>query len=146
MLKRPALSVWTARVFSINAGLLASTVTPGSTAPELSRTSPAMVLVCAVAATGSASRQAAVITLRANLRIAEFSFFKPDFSFALKNERLRAKTEIRGLQYPCPRADSTGVEIGRSLTATMGVFCQKVPIFGEQKSPPVEVRNTRLRR
>src|SRR5262249_38807527 len=44
------------RTFSINAGLAASTVTPGSTAPDVSRTTPAMPLACcADAADGSAS-------------------------------------------------------------------------------------------
>jgi hypothetical protein len=36
----PALSVTAERTFSINAGLAASTVTPGATAPEESRTTP----------------------------------------------------------------------------------------------------------
>src|SRR5689334_1675105 len=47
----PAPSVTTVRVFSINAGLDASTVTPGRTAPEPSRTTPAMD-PCAIAAAG----------------------------------------------------------------------------------------------
>ena len=38
----PALSVTTERVFSISAGLAASTVTPGNTAPDVSLTTPAM--------------------------------------------------------------------------------------------------------
>src|SRR5688572_32054695 len=49
---RPLLSVTAVRTFSIRAGLAASTVTPGSTAPEVSRTSPATV-ACAHAAAGS---------------------------------------------------------------------------------------------
>src|SRR5687768_10502259 len=36
----PELSVTAERAFSINAGLDASTTTPGSTAPEVSRTAP----------------------------------------------------------------------------------------------------------
>jgi len=43
----PSLSVTTLRVFSISAGLEASTVTPGTTAPDASLTSPAMPLVAA---------------------------------------------------------------------------------------------------
>src|SRR5688572_7147814 len=39
----PDPSVVTDRTFSIRAGLAASTVTPGSTAPEVSRTVPAIV-------------------------------------------------------------------------------------------------------
>jgi hypothetical protein len=42
MLKRPSPSVVTVRTLSINAGLAASTVTPGSTAPDVSLTRPAM--------------------------------------------------------------------------------------------------------
>ena len=38
----PDPSVTALRTFSISAGLVASTVTPGSTAPEASRTTPAM--------------------------------------------------------------------------------------------------------
>src|SRR5713101_7014692 len=44
MLYRPSLSVTTLRTFSINAGLAASTVTPGSTAPDVSFTVPAIPL------------------------------------------------------------------------------------------------------
>ena len=50
----PLLSVTTTRTFSISAGLAASTVTPGSTAPEVSRATPVMdASVWAWAATGS---------------------------------------------------------------------------------------------
>src|SRR5262245_43778871 len=48
----PVPSVTPVRTFSINAGLAASTVTPGSTAPETSLTTPLMV-ACAEATTGS---------------------------------------------------------------------------------------------
>ena len=51
---RPAPSVTVLRTFSISAGLAASTVTPGSTAPEASLTMPAMV-ACAQA--GMSHRQ-----------------------------------------------------------------------------------------
>src|SRR5713226_5781922 len=54
MLYRPALSVMVERVFSISAGLDASTVTPGSTAPEESCTRPEM-LACAAACAGKRS-------------------------------------------------------------------------------------------
>src|SRR5215217_1771667 len=47
---RPEPSVTPLRAFSINAVLLASTVTPGNTPPEASRTTPANVAcACAVA-------------------------------------------------------------------------------------------------
>src|SRR6266850_728143 len=50
--KSPATSVVTVLTFSIRAGLLASTVTPGSTAPVASFTTPAMAL-CASARSGN---------------------------------------------------------------------------------------------
>src|SRR5262249_40826211 len=50
----PSASVTTLRTFSMSAGLLASTVTPGSTAPHVSRTTPAMAL-CAWAMLGTAA-------------------------------------------------------------------------------------------
>src|SRR5213594_3398133 len=48
----PWPSVTAVRTFSISAGLAASTVTPGSTAPDASLTTPLMV-ACANATTGS---------------------------------------------------------------------------------------------
>ena len=50
----PASSVVTTRTFSINAGLDASTVTPGSTAPDVSLTAPA-IDACARAAVGTST-------------------------------------------------------------------------------------------
>ena len=44
----PAASVTTVRVFSISAGLEASTLTPGKTAPEPSLTAP-VIEACALA-------------------------------------------------------------------------------------------------
>ena len=46
MLYGPSPSVTAVRTFSISAGLAASTVTPGSTAPDVSLTSPAIPLAC----------------------------------------------------------------------------------------------------
>src|SRR5438067_3910256 len=46
MLYRPSPSVTTERTFSIRAGLAASTVTPGITAPDASRTTPEMPAAC----------------------------------------------------------------------------------------------------
>ena len=53
----PVPSVTTVRTFSVSAGLAASTVTPGRTAPEESLTTPAIV-ACARAADGSSSTAA----------------------------------------------------------------------------------------
>ena len=49
MLYRPSPSVTAVRVFSMSAGLAASTVTPGITPPDVSRTTPAMMPFCAKA-------------------------------------------------------------------------------------------------
>ena len=49
-------SVTAVRTFSISAGLAASTLTPGSTAPDVSLTDPAMT-ACASAADGSTAIQ-----------------------------------------------------------------------------------------
>src|SRR5262245_29239650 len=54
----PESSVTTARTFSISAGLDASTVTPGNTAPEASFTTPASE-ACAHAAVGQRTTNAA---------------------------------------------------------------------------------------
>src|SRR5437667_8259321 len=53
MLYRPSPSLTTLRTFSIRAGLAASTVTPGSTAPDVSFTTPAMPLACWAPAAGA---------------------------------------------------------------------------------------------
>ncbi len=55
ILNWPELSVTAERTFSISAGLEASTVTPGSTAPDVSLTTPPIALVCADAAAGSSA-------------------------------------------------------------------------------------------
>ena len=49
----PCESVVTVRTRSMSAGLVASTVTPGITAPLVSFTTPAIPLVCARAVAGS---------------------------------------------------------------------------------------------
>ena len=53
----PLASVTAVRTFSMSAGLAASTVTPGRTAPELSRTTPA-IDACANATDGAATSTA----------------------------------------------------------------------------------------
>ena len=57
MLKRPSLSLVAVRTFSISAGLAASTVTPGKTPPDVSLTTPAMLLVCWADAAAAHSNQ-----------------------------------------------------------------------------------------
>src|SRR5262245_32752207 len=69
---RPAPSVAVVRTFSISAGLEASTVTPGSTAPDESLTAPAIV-ACAHAVDCAAMRHASTNNVRTHTRICEFS-------------------------------------------------------------------------
>src|SRR5678810_1184940 len=59
----PDPSVTTVRTFSISAGLAASTVTPGSTAPDASLTVPEMD-ACAYAATGNSATQTNPASIR----------------------------------------------------------------------------------
>jgi hypothetical protein len=66
----PVPSVTTVRVFSMSTGLDASTVTPGSTPPDASRTAP--VMTCARAVAGS-SRRTMIARHFAAFRIAMFS-------------------------------------------------------------------------
>src|SRR5262245_49731028 len=57
MVKRPSPSVTTVRTRSMRAGLEASTVTPGRTAPDASLTTPAMPLIsCADPGCGEPSK------------------------------------------------------------------------------------------
>src|SRR5205809_5015096 len=65
----PVSSLTTERTFSINTGLAASTITPGSTAPDASLTTPVMA-ACANAAAGrsTTARRAAADRL-ANVHI-----------------------------------------------------------------------------
>ena len=66
----PVASLTTERTFSINAGLAASTVTPGSTAPEASLTTPAIPLAWACCADAlSGTRNVDRITPRANVSL-----------------------------------------------------------------------------
>src|SRR5262245_7605726 len=65
MLYRPSLSVTTFLDFSISAGLDASTVTPGNTAPDVSLTTPAIPLAdacCADATDGSSDAHMTTMT------------------------------------------------------------------------------------
>ena len=57
----PVPSVTAVRTFSISAGLVASTVTPGSTAPDASFTAPAMT-ACANARPGLSTNKATSAT------------------------------------------------------------------------------------
>src|SRR5258706_9390158 len=66
----PEPSVVADRVFSIRAGLATSTVTPGSTAPDVSFTVPAIVPVWADATTGNESRAAVHTIQQTRFRIA----------------------------------------------------------------------------
>ena len=71
MLYRPCPSVTTVRTFSINAGLSAVTVTPGSTAPVSSDASPAMPCACVSAGAITTNARA---NPRLNHAFMSFSF------------------------------------------------------------------------
>src|ERR1044071_5776392 len=64
----PLPSVVAVRTFSINTGLAASTVTPGSTAPEVSFTTPVME-ACAIAAAGTSTAATSPARILPILRI-----------------------------------------------------------------------------
>src|SRR5438105_12693006 len=90
----------------MSAGLAASTVTPGSTAPDVSLTVPATALVCANAATGSSIRSAAPNMVRATVRM-------PLILPKLHNNRMKSaeRNEVRGhcaAVVPREDADSQG--------------------------------------
>jgi hypothetical protein len=56
------------RTFSMSTGLLASTVTPGSTAPDVSVTAPAIV-ACAQSTVGAKTANATIAVTRTLVRI-----------------------------------------------------------------------------
>src|SRR5687768_3750880 len=64
----PVLSLTAVRTFSISAGLLASTVTPGRIAPDVSLTVPAMT-ACAAAVAGKSARKTQTARDPTKLRI-----------------------------------------------------------------------------
>src|ERR671923_211944 len=64
----PVASVTATRTFSMSAGLDASTVTPGRTAPDVSRTVPVMV-ACANANAGAQANANWINRIRTNPRI-----------------------------------------------------------------------------
>src|SRR5213075_1923496 len=69
----PEPSVTAARVFSISAGLDASTVTPGRTAPDASFTTPVMVAWAnAMAGTSTRSRNAPNPTCNLRMQLSPF--------------------------------------------------------------------------
>jgi hypothetical protein len=69
----PLPSLMVVRTFSISAGLLASTVTPGSTAPEVSLTEPAMT-AWARATVGTRMINATIASVFTPKRICHLSF------------------------------------------------------------------------
>src|SRR5437588_11392375 len=80
-LYRPSPSLTTVRAFSIRAGLAASTVTPGKTAPDASLTTPAMpdAVVSwahAVEATSTKVTQARLTSRSLNRAIGPPPFFR----------------------------------------------------------------------
>src|SRR6267378_1031014 len=97
----PSPSVMAARTFSMSAGLDASTVTPGSTAPVLSLTEPAMIPVCAWAMPDAAIRTATV-QLATDLQDIPPPHGKPPGHAALDVAPRRSGPVVRINQRPGP--------------------------------------------
>src|SRR6266852_3866119 len=78
ILYRPSPSVTTVRAFSIRAGLAASTVTPGSTPPDVSLTTPAIPLACCAHVTdGNSTTQARATRLAPATLVHAFDIVPP---------------------------------------------------------------------
>src|SRR6516164_1261341 len=93
----PCPSVTAVRTFSISAGLEASTVTPGKTAPDGSLTTPAMLLVAWARA--DAGRSATIIASTVARRAHIWSSFRI--------RRYRTNAMARDYNPPDRRADAT---------------------------------------
>src|SRR5207302_516283 len=80
---RPPSSVTAERSCSINAGLFASTVTPGNTAPDVSATTPVTAApVWAAAIAGTKRRRITPIKSRVNARMASLLNRKSENTFS----------------------------------------------------------------
>src|SRR5437867_12594183 len=93
----------------MRAGLHASTVTPGSTAPEVSRTTPAMALVpCALASADAKSTHAQTAVAR-SVKAA-----RPDTArYMIRRRRFAVLPHLKALifppfacTHPCPEKDA----------------------------------------
>ena len=93
----PVPSVTTVRTFSVNAGLDASTVTPGRMAPDESLTTPAMV-ACANAARGRISTAAS--TTRALIKLRTLSSITAGFEDEV-HPRTSPETRRKRRHYKC---------------------------------------------
>src|SRR2546428_2100798 len=115
----PAPSVVADRTFSISAGLAASTVTPGRTAPDVSLTVPAMVLVWADATTGNNARHAAAMNNRANVRMP---------SLLLQVMHMRPIRDRAIVQQSCPALSMSFRAFCGNPPGTFQFFVFKVPV------------------
>src|ERR1051325_6989107 len=123
----PVVSVMTERTFSMSAGLVASTVTPGRTAPDVSRTTPVMV-ACADAVAGkSRRRERTAAEPRASVRIVFSSSDKKGSHGDDDRRRVNVAEEYTRHRQPGPYTFMTnagGVRArirGGVLQATPGV-------------------------
>jgi hypothetical protein len=73
----PVSSVVAVRTFSINAGLDASTVTPGKTAPDVSLTTPVMDDCCADVMAGRSTRSSETNATWVSLRMSNLLSLMP---------------------------------------------------------------------
>src|SRR5688572_13479981 len=125
ILKLPWSSVVAERDFSIRAGLEASTVTPGSTAPVVSRTVPAIAPVdadCAETAPESMTRQAN--SRHATRVMCDTSPPQPEDDKSVNAEDPRKKGLAEASPFFLP-----------SLTGRAGIRASR---FGRRESPAAE--------
>src|SRR6266852_6776108 len=115
ILYRPSPSVTTVRAFSIRAGLAASTVTPGSTPPDVSLTTPAIPLACcAHVADGNSTTQARATRLAPATLVHAFDIVPPS-----KVVTLPCASAYTPNQVSPPGQRASGV--GGRLTIAQGV-------------------------
>ena len=109
----PVPSLTAARTFSMSAGLLASTVTPGRMAPDVSLTVPAMT-ACATAVVGSSAKQTQTARDPTKLRIWHLHVSVDDVP-----REWRQTYSFAGRR-------STEAAVGSSQTWTCG--CRQAPV------------------
>src|SRR5688572_2941843 len=144
----PSLSVTTARTRSISTSLDASTVTPGSTAPEVSRTTPVIAL-CAAASDGASSTKETTKRRPRVLDMPPPSLYLPlvctDSSPRVLSQGLLASILI------CFRAATSagssdlplGHELARSTKAITSAFCWRVSFPGLSSGIVSRIRSNR---
>src|SRR5262245_31492064 len=133
MLYRPSLSVTMLRVFSMSAGLDASTVTPGSTAPDVSLTTPAMPLAdaCCADANDGSSRTPVMMPAPRRAMVC---------AIGCSSCRLPGRVNCRGESQPIGKpsdADTTRPCVVKSVNGMGSLFSQSSPSQHRTHAPIV---------